>query len=174
MTAHRRFTRIGGWNEVENLHTNRKKVGFIASAGGHWEELLCLKEIADRYDSFFVTERAGRPAAEKQARTYYFAQINRREPLFLVHFAWVCLCALRIVLRERPDAVIATGALLSFPFCLCAKLCGKKVIYIESAARVREASLTGKLVSRFADLFFVQWESLLRCYPKAVYAGRVF
>ncbi len=156
------------------MRAGRKKIGFVASSGGHWEELLCLKEVADRNDAFFVTEKGVQADADVPGRIYYFSQINRREPLFAFHFAWVCLRALQIVLKERPDAVIATGALLSFPFCLCAKLCGKKVIYIESIARVQEASLTGKLVSGFADLFFVQWESLLSRYPKAVYAGRVF
>ena len=35
------------------------KIGFIASSGGHWEELMCLKEIAKTYNSFFVTEEGG-------------------------------------------------------------------------------------------------------------------
>lgn len=156
------------------MHEGKKKIGFIASSGGHWEELLCLQDVAARYDSFFVTERTVRSAADARRRTYYLAQINRREPLFLLHFAWVCLRALYITLKEQPDAVIATGALLTFPFCLCAKLCGKKVIYIELVARVQEASLTGRLVGRFADLFFVQWETLLPRCPGAVYAGRLY
>ena len=27
--------------------SNAKKIGFISSSGGHWEELLCLREIAE-------------------------------------------------------------------------------------------------------------------------------
>ena len=76
--------------------------------------------------------------------------------------------------KEQPDVVITTGALLAFPFCLLAKLMGKKVVYIESFARVYDKSLTGKLVYPFADLFIVQWESMLKCYPKAVYTGGIF
>ena len=64
--------------------------------------------------------------------------------------------------------------LLAFPFCLFAKCMHKKVIYIESFARVHEKSLTGKLVYPFADLFIVQWESMLETYPKAIYGGSVF
>ena len=35
-------------------------------------------------------------------------------------------------------------------------------------------SLTGRLVYPFADLFLVQWESLLELYPKAKYVGGIF
>ena len=36
-----------------------KKVCFIASSGGHWEELMCLKSVAQKYDAFYVTEEGG-------------------------------------------------------------------------------------------------------------------
>ena len=49
-----------------------------------------------------------------------------------------------------------------------------KVIYLETFARVNDRSLTGRLVYPIADLFLVQWESLLEFYPKAKYVGGVF
>ena len=153
---------------------NKKKICFVASSGGHWEELLCLKEIAHENETFYVTEKGGQLDDCKLSDVYLFSQINRKETLFLIHFLCVMVKALYIILKEKPDVVITTGALLSYPFCLMAKIIGKKVIYIESFARVYDASLTGKLVYPFADLFIVQWESLLKCYPKAVYKGSIF
>ena len=50
----------------------------------------------------------------------------------------------------------------------------KKIIYIESFARVDNASLTGKLFYKIADVFIVQWEELLKIYPKAIYGGGIF
>ena len=50
----------------------------------------------------------------------------------------------------------------------------KKIIYIESFARVDEASLTGKLMYPIADKFIVQWEEMLKLYPKAVYGGAIY
>ena len=35
-------------------------------------------------------------------------------------------------------------------------------------------TITGKLVYKFADLFVVQWESMLKLYPKAKYFGGIF
>ncbi|WP_191976308.1 hypothetical protein [Limosilactobacillus reuteri] len=50
----------------------------------------------------------------------------------------------------------------------------KKVIYIESFARITTPSLTGKILYHFADLFIVQWKELLKVYPKAKYFGGIF
>ena len=49
------------------------------------------------------------------------------------------------------------------------------VVYVESAARTKTMSLTGRILyaTRLADEVFVQWEGLARRYPRAKYAGRV-
>jgi UDP-N-acetylglucosamine:LPS N-acetylglucosamine transferase len=82
--------------------------------------------------------------------------------------------AWRIMKREKPDYLITTGALITYPFCLVAKWKKVKVIYIESFARMDEPSLTGRLVYPIADLFLVQWEEMIKYYPKAIFAGGVF
>ena len=150
------------------------KICFVASSGGHWEELMCLKRVCDQLESFFVTEQGGQSNDSDLEKLYLFKQINRKEKLFVFHFLWVVIRAFVILLKEKPDVIISTGALLAYPFCVIAKLFKKKVVYIESFARVTNGSITGKLVYRFADLFIVQWESMKRVYPKAVCAGSIF
>lgn len=151
-----------------------KKACFIASSGGHWEELMCLKEIADECDTFYVTEEGGQAKEANVKKIYTLHQINRHEKNFLIHFAKLFKIALNILKKEKPDFIITTGALIAFPFCVFAKIQGIKIIYIESFARINNQSLTGKLVYPFADLFLVQWESLLKFYPKAKYVGGIF
>lgn len=150
------------------------KACFVASSGGHWEELMCLKPIADEHDTFYVTEMGGQAKDSSLRNVYLVPQINRRQKDFLWRFLRLMITAGRIMLRERPKVVITTGALISFPFCLYAKLLGAKVVYLETFARVNDRSLTGKLVYPIADLFLVQWESLLELYPKAKYVGGIF
>lgn len=58
--------------------------------------------------------------------------------------------------------------------CYIGKLFGSKIIYLETFANIKTKSLSGKLVYPIADLFLVQWESMLECYPKAVYVGGVY
>jgi polysaccharide biosynthesis protein len=79
-----------------------------------------------------------------------------------------------ILLKKKPDIIISTGALVTYPICLLGKILGKKIVYIESFARVDKASLTGKLMYKIADLFIVQWKELLNIYPNAVYGGGIF
>lgn len=150
------------------------KVCFIASSGGHWEELMCLKEIADEHETFYITEEGGQATDSNVQNIYVLPQINRNETHFLFHLVKLFYNAYIIIKKEKPGLIVTTGALLAFPFCLIAKLRGAKLIYIESFARVNNASLTGKLLYHFADLFLVQWKSILKVYPKAKYVGGIF
>ena len=150
------------------------KIAFVASSGGHWEDLMCLKKIADENDAFFVTEEGGQAADSTLERLYTVRQLNRKEKGFPLHFARLMGRASAILRREKPEVVITTGALIAYPFCLLQKLRGGKVVYIESFARVHNASLTGKLVYPIADLFLVQWEEMTKVYPKARYVGGIF
>lgn len=150
------------------------KACFIASSGGHWEELMCLKEIAKDHDTVFITEEGGQALDSDFEKIYVCPQINRHEKNFLIHFIKLFVKAIKIMFKEKPDFIITTGALVAFPFCVCAKLRKSKIIYIESFARVHNKSLTGRLVYPFADLFLVQWEPLLKVYPKAKYVGGIF
>ncbi len=150
------------------------KICFVASSGGHLEEMMCLKPIEERYDSIFVTEKSGFQIPKFGKKHYFIPQINRKEKYFFIHFLKLCIQAIHILKKENPKVVLTTGALIAFPFCLFGKLLGKKVIYIESFARVDKPSLTGKMVYRLADLFIVQWEDMLKTYKKAVYTGGIF
>ena len=151
-----------------------KKYCFAASMGGHLEEIACLKDIAREVDSFLVTEKGGFQEIRFCNRTRYVLQINRKEKTFLFKFIVLWVQSLIIMLQEKPDCVISTGALATFPICVLAKLFGKKVIYIESFARVDESSLTGKLMKHVADLFIVQWEEMMEFFPNAIYGGGIF
>lgn len=136
---------------------------------------MCLREIAEENDAFFVTEEGGQiHDAGLNAQFYCVPQINRREKDFKKKFIRLFKTARAILKKEKPDVIITTGALAAFPFCLIGKLMRKKIIYIETFARVNGKSLTGKLVYPFADLFLVQWEELLKLYPKAKYVGGIF
>jgi len=78
-----------------------------------------------------------------------------------------------VLLRVRPKAILSTGANIAIPVSVFGRLMGVKVIHIETGSRIYTMSSTGKLMYRIAHLFFVQWESLQKDYPKAIYAGRL-
>ena len=82
--------------------------------------------------------------------------------------------AIEQVRKEKPDVVICTGVLAMIPICLMAKIAGRKLIYIESFAKVTSPTMTGKLLYRFADQFYVQWPQMLDIYPEAIYLGGIY
>lgn len=150
------------------------KVCFSASSGGHFEQLMMLKSFMDKHDSFIITEKTSYINGKSNYPIFYVKQINRRERLFIVSFISVIIKEFFIFMKEKPDYVIATGALATVPICLIAKIFGKKVIFIESFAKINSKTLTGKFIYKFADLFIVQWESLLNLYPEATYGGGIY
>jgi UDP-N-acetylglucosamine:LPS N-acetylglucosamine transferase len=83
--------------------------------------------------------------------------------------AFRCLC------RMRPRLVVSTGAGSCVPLLLIAKYVFRsKVIFIESFSKVKTPTATGRFAYRFADIFIVQWPSLLLYYPRAKYLGGVY
>lgn len=151
-----------------------KKVCFISSSGGHWEQLLMLRPLMEKYPSFLVTEKTGYSVKTNGQKVYYLRQVNRKEKAFPFLLLWNAFLSLRILILERPDVVITTGALAVIPLCLLAKLFGKKLVYIESFAKITTPNLSGKFLYRYADRFYVQWESMLKVYPNAIWLGGIY
>ena len=50
------------------MGNGKPKVCFAASSGGHLEELLTLRPLMDRYDSFLVTEKTAYRAVPEGMR----------------------------------------------------------------------------------------------------------
>ena len=149
------------------------KICFAASSGGHLEEISRLTGVKNGRECFLITERGAFEPTFCES-IYYINQINRKQSTFFFAFLKLFIIAFNILRKENPDCVITTGALMSYPFALVGKVMGRKIIYIESFARIDSPSLTGRLIYPFADLFIVQWEEGLKFFPKAVYGGGIF
>lgn len=77
-------------------------------------------------------------------------------------------------LRERPDVIVCTGVLATIPFCIIGHALGSKIVYIESFAKTDSPTMTGRLLWKYADRFYVQWESMLSVYPDARFVGGIY
>ncbi|MBE5946163.1 MAG: polysaccharide biosynthesis protein [Lachnospiraceae bacterium] len=152
----------------------KKKICFAASSGGHFEQLLMLRPLMDRYDSFIVTEKTKYVTGVKGVPVYYVKQVNRREKTFLFRLISNSFISLGLIIKEKPDIVICTGVLAMIPLCLLTKIFKKKLIYIESFAKVTSPTESGKLLYKYADQFYVQWESMKEIYPNAIYVGGIY
>ena len=135
---------------------------------------MMLKPLMEKYDSFVITEKTNYSAEAKGEKTYYMKQVNRREKDFIWRMIQNAWKSIGIYRKEKPDVVICTGVLAMIPICLISKFMGKKLIYIESFAKVTSPTETGKLLYKFADQFYVQWKPMLKFYPKAIYLGGIY
>lgn len=164
-----------GWM-MKKRETNhkKKKICFAASSGGHYEQLLMLQPLMKQYDSFIVTEKTLYNTEVKQIKSYYLHQVNRKETLFPFWLLVNSVKSLWLILKERPDFIITTGVLAMIPLCLLVKVTGGKLIYIESFAKVNSGTETGKFLYKVADQFYVQWESMTKIYPEALFCGGIY
>ncbi|MBM6810031.1 polysaccharide biosynthesis protein [Faecalitalea cylindroides] len=150
------------------------KIAFAASSGGHYEQLMMLKPLMDKYSSFVVTEKTKYDAKSSDVKTYYLNQVNRKELLFIPNMVLNLIKSIAIVLKEKPNVVICTGVLAMIPLCLLCKICGGKLIYIESFAKVTSPTMTGKFLYKYADQFYVQWKTMKEFYPNAIFLGGIY
>jgi len=148
------------------------KICVACSTGGHMVQAKQLATVFEKYDHFYFTFKGG-VAVEmrKSSRVRTIPNIVKHNPL-----SWLvgAVLSFYIVVVERPDVVITTGAGIVVFFCVFAKLLGAKLIFIESMARIERPTLTARMLYPFANLFLVQWPGLLKYFPKAKYVGRLF
>ena len=155
-----------------------KKVLFISSTGGHLNELLQLKSMFKNYDYNIITEKdkTNESLKEIYGDRVYFLPYGTRSKIFSYIFKYFYLCIKTIFLffKLKPKYIITTGTHTAGPMCYLGKIFGSKIIYIETFANRNTKTATGRLIYPIADLFIVQWEEMLKLYPKAKYWGMIY
>jgi len=151
-----------------------KKICFAASSGGHFEQITMLTPLMEKYDCFVITEKTEYDSVIFGQKIYYLHQVNRKELCMPIWMIGNICKSIFIFVNEKPDIVISTGALAMVPVCLLAKAFRKKLVFIESFAKVNSPTKTGKLMYRYADRFYVQWEPMKEIYPNAIFLGGIY
>lgn len=156
----------------------KKKVLFISSTGGHLDELMQLKPMFDKYDYYIVTEKtkSNLNLKEKFPKKVSLLVYGTKKHMltYPLKLLFNCFKSLFIYIKVRPKYIVSTGSHTAGPMCCIGKIFGSKIIYIETFANSKSKSVAGSLVYKFADLFIVQWESMLEIYPKSVYGGWIY
>ncbi len=147
-----------------------------ASAGGHAND---MKALLDRAAEFWpVTPVAYVTTAETWAdelrdsgmRVYVIREADRRTPVRAVQTAFQ---SLRVVLKERPDAFVTTGAMPMAIMCVWARLVGAKIVWVDCISQTETLSLSGRAAKRLSHLTLAQWPDIARHTRGVEYAGEV-
>lgn len=147
-----------------------KKICLTSASGGHFEQLNRLIPLLDKYEGFIVTEKT----KFKAKADYFVTQTGFGDSGWIKDTIKLFLEVHKICRKEKPDVVISTGTYIALPFMVYCKLHRKKLIYIETFARVTDTTKAGKMMYKFADLFIYQWPELKKYYPKGVYGGSIY
>lgn len=149
--------------------TFQPRILAVASAGGHWVQLQRLRPALDKHDVAFVTTNEGYRSETAPHRFYVVNDASRWNKVRLIQMA---LRIFVIMLRERPDVVISTGAACGYFSIRLGKLLGARTLWIDSIANIDQVSMAGQLVKPYADLWLTQWPHLAQ--PNGPrYAGAV-
>ena len=156
----------------------KKTVLYISSTGGHLEELMQLKPLFKKYDYRIITEKdkANEKLKEEYGEKLDFLPYGTRAKIFsyIFKYFWLCIKTIYLYIKIRPKVIITTGTHTAGPMCYLGKIFGSKIIYIETFANTNKKTATGRLIYPIADLFIVQWEEMLKIYPKAIYGGSIY
>jgi UDP-N-acetylglucosamine:LPS N-acetylglucosamine transferase len=155
---------------AEDRGERPRRVMLVCSPGGHLLQLFRLKRAWEDADRTWVAlDSADVRYLLSDERTHIaHGPTNRSVRALLANLR----LAFSLVRRERPDAILSTGAALAVPFFLAGKIYGARLVYVESLTRINGLSLTGRLVYPLADAFFVQWPTTSR-RRKARFVGSV-
>ena len=134
-----------------------KKILAVASSGGHWMQLLRLRPAFAGHEVVYVTTQPDSRSEVAPDRFHYVPDANRKSKLRVL---LLMLRTLLVVLRERPDVVISTGAAPGYFAIRFGRLLGARTLWLESIANVEELSLSTKLARPYADLLLTQWPHL--------------
>lgn len=146
--------------------TRPVRIVAIASAGGHWVQLMRLRAAWEGCDVTYVTTDPGqaevlrRLAAEAgmpSPKLRIVTEGNRWQKARLIRQLMQIAV---LMLRLRPDTVISTGAAPGYFALRIGKVLGARTIWIDSIANAGEMSLSGRKIRKHADLWLTQWPHL--------------
>ena len=140
------------------MHVPAPRLLAISSGGGHWIQLLRLRQAFEGCRVTYATVREGyREDLESGSDFRVIPDSNRWSKLRLLHSA---LAITWLLLRLRPEVIITTGAAPGYFALRIGRLFGARVAWIDSIANAEELSLSGQKAGYFADLWLTQWPHL--------------
>ena len=146
------------------------KIFAAASLGGHWKQLLRItKPLEERFEVVYASTHPKCTTMIGDSEFYLLPDFSRTDAWRMVPSFFRLL---RILRRERPDAVLTTGAAPGLVCILVGWLLRYKTIWIDSIANAEHLSASGRIARCFASRVYTQWPDLTS--SGVFYAGSVF
>lgn len=146
-----------------------KRIIAIASAGGHWQQLMLLRPAYADHEVIYMTTLEGLAERFGATPARRVPDCNRHTILRMAASTTVLLWHM---LRVRPHVVITTGAMPGLIALALARLVGARAIWVDSLANAEQMSASGRLARHVAHLRLSQWPAVAAA-EEAEFAGRL-
>ena len=135
------------------------RVLAVASGGGHWVQLMQLRDAWAGADIAYATTHAGyrNDSLDSRGSPHRFHMVADANLSAKLMLAKQALQVGLILLRERPSVVVTTGASIGYFALVFGKLMRARTVWIDSIANTEELSLSGQRAGKWADLWLTQW-----------------
>jgi UDP-N-acetylglucosamine:LPS N-acetylglucosamine transferase len=137
-----------------SLSSGKRRLLAIASGGGHWIQLLRLRDAFAGFDVAYVSMFDNYAEAVPGARFHTVSDASRFN---LRGFGKVWIKAIIIMIKERPHAIVTTGAAPMLCFLILGRLIGSRTLWIDSIANAERLSTSGWLARKIAHCTVSQW-----------------
>ena len=134
-----------------------KKILAISSSGGHWTQLRRIAPAFETHTVVYISTLKGYLKEVSGSRYYKVKDASSWNKIGLIILLFQLF---KIVLIEKPDIVISTGAAPGVFAIIIARIFGARTIWLDSIANYEEISFSGKLAKYFTHLHLTQWEHL--------------
>ena len=165
-------------NKPKKIKNKDKRIVFISSTGGHFNELMQLEPIFKKYDYHIIVEKdkTNENLKNKYGKKINYLPYGTRAKFFkyIFVFTYMVLKTIFYFIKYRPHVIVTTGTHTAVPMCYLGRLFGSKVIFIETFANRTKPSLSGRMIYPISDMFIVQWEEMKQFYPNAIDGGSIF
>ncbi|MBK0053471.1 hypothetical protein [Stenotrophomonas sp. S39] len=142
---------------------------FVTSSGGHWVQASKLLAGLLDYEVDIATVDETAVSGVTYRRFYKIPDFNRDTPLkMILGVPAIVHC----VLSSDATHVISTGAAPGLLALACARMVGKRTMWIDSIANTERLSVSGKIAKVIAHKTLTQWENVAEV-TGASYEGRL-
>jgi beta-1,4-N-acetylglucosaminyltransferase len=164
-----------------SIHRHHRKKAIICNfgTGGHTEQMKRLLSYIGASELILIAQS---PVKPNDSRYGEYSRISKVRPdyasltgiLAIPYFVVVNLVqTVKLFIRFDIRMLISTGSGVAIIPSIVAKLFRAKVLFFESWSRFSVPSISGRIMYRIADVFFVQNEDIRKFYKKARYVGQL-
>lgn len=133
------------------------KVLAVASAGGHWIQLLRLTKAFEGNEIIYISTKMGFKTMVGDNEYHIIQDSNRKNKLGLLK---TFMQVIKLVKSIKPSIIITTGAAPGLMCIVAGRILGIKTVWVDSIANVEELSMSGKIASKIAHIIYTQWPEL--------------